>query len=107
MTAIESSVGLDGVEWERSYLALDTRLDRPVAIKVPLLHGKDDLDTLRRFQVEAVALARPHLHHPNLCMIYDVATCEGIPYLTMRYIEGESLRHRLGAVWRASGRRPR
>src|SRR5205807_151734 len=79
------------------YLATDTRLDRPVAIKVPVVQGKGDAATLRRFQIEAVALARLHLHHPNLCMIYDVATCDGLPYLTMRYIEGESLRHRLQA----------
>ena len=79
------------------YLATDTRLDRPVAIKIPVVRGKDDTDTMQRFQVEAVALARLHLHHPNLCMIYDVAMCDGLPYLTMRYIEGESLRRRLDA----------
>jgi class 3 adenylate cyclase len=71
------------------YLAVDTRLDRQVALKVPFLRDNDEI-VLHRFQQEARALAR--LHHPNLCAVYDSAEHGGIHYLTMRYIEGASLR---------------
>ena len=77
------------------YLADDTRLDRQVAIKIPSPHGLGDSALLQRFQQEAIVLAR--LHHPNLCAVYDASTHDGIPYMTMRYIEGKPLRQKLAA----------
>src|SRR5437870_4162287 len=60
------------------YLAHDTLLDRPVALKIP--HIRDE-----RFLREARAAAS--FHHPNFCPIYDVGEIDGHPYLAMAYIE--------------------
>jgi serine/threonine protein kinase len=68
------------------YKALDTRLDRAVAIKVlpaPVAH---DSDRLRRFEHEARAIAS--LNHPHICQLYDI----GPGYLVLEYIDGEPLR---------------
>lgn len=76
------------------YLALDGRLDRLVAIKVPFLRGGDDAFILQRFQQEAVILAR--LNHTHLCTVFDAAEWQGFHYLTMRFIDGASLRQKRG-----------
>lgn len=81
------------------YLARDSRLDRPVAIKVlPPGTGQDPQRT-RRFLQEARAVSA--LNHPNVCVVYEVGeTEEDEPYIAMEYIEGEGLNTRLkdGAV---------
>ena len=67
-------------------------LDRPVAIKVPLprqLATQRDKD---RFLLEARAAAR--LRHPNICPIYDVGEHEGVPYIAMGFIEGDTPQRR-------------
>jgi hypothetical protein len=75
------------------YLARDTQLDRPVALKVPFLGGPE-ADALRaRFLHEARAAAA--LHHPGICPVYDVGEADGTPYLTMPYLTGEPLSRRL------------
>jgi len=75
------------------YRALDTRLDREVAIKVlPAKHAVDP-DRLRRFEQETRAVAA--LNHPNVLALYDVGSHEGSPYLVTELLEGESLRDRL------------
>lgn len=71
------------------YLARDTQLDRAVALKVPHLREDDDPRRLERFYREARAAAT--LHHPNICPIHDVGEVDGVPFLTMAYIEGRSL----------------
>jgi class 3 adenylate cyclase len=71
------------------YLAHDTRLDRDVALKVPHREVAADPRALERFYREARAVA--HLHHPNICQIYDVDQADGIPYLSMAFIEGRAL----------------
>ncbi|HYT95489.1 MAG TPA: serine/threonine-protein kinase [Gemmataceae bacterium] len=75
------------------YLAHDTQLDRPVALKVPHFSLEDDPTALERFYREARAAAT--LDHPNLCPVHDVGEVSGTHYLTMAYIEGESLAERL------------
>src|SRR5262249_16558352 len=72
------------------YLADDTELDRPVALKIPKFadDGHDE-DLSQRFYREARAAA--HLRHANLCPVYDVGEIEGIRYLSMAYIEGRPL----------------
>jgi hypothetical protein len=70
------------------YLAHDTQLDRQVALKVPQLTA-DDAVAVQRFYREARAAAM--LQHPNLCPVYDFGEINGIPYLTMPYIEGKLL----------------
>jgi serine/threonine protein kinase len=68
------------------FLAHDPQLDRLVALKVPSFRGADR-DALReRFLREARAAAK--LSHPNLCPVYDVGEVNGVPYLTMAYVEG-------------------
>jgi predicted Ser/Thr protein kinase len=76
------------------YLAHDTQLGRRVALKVPHLRGGDDDVApdrcgLDRFYREARVAAT--LDHPNLCPVYDVGQIDGIPYLTMAYIQGRPL----------------
>jgi hypothetical protein len=67
------------------YLATDTRLDRPVALKVPHFTSADGPDALDRFEREAKAAAA--LDHPNLCTVFDAGQIDGRPYLTMAFIE--------------------
>ena len=71
------------------YLAHDSKLDRHVAMKVPLFTDADGPLVPERFLREARAAAA--LHHPNLCPIHDVGQVEGIFFLTMAHIEGRSL----------------
>jgi hypothetical protein len=71
------------------YLALDTQLERKVALKVPHFGPDEGPQALERFRREAKAAAT--LHHPNLCPVFDVGEQEGIHFLTMAFIEGKSL----------------
>jgi serine/threonine protein kinase/class 3 adenylate cyclase len=73
----------------RVYLARDTQLDRPVALKVPFLDVGDHTVARERFYREARAAAT--LHHPNICPVYDVGIEGNTPYLTMAYIDGMTL----------------
>jgi len=75
------------------YRARDTRLDRTVAIKVLPEQFSQNPDLRQRFEREARAISS--LNHPNICHLYDVGHQEGIDYLVMEYIEGESLAQRL------------
>jgi formylglycine-generating enzyme required for sulfatase activity len=74
------------------YLAHDTQLGRKVGLKVPHLEP-GDATVLQRFYREARAAAT--LHHPNICPVHDVGEQDGIPYLTMAFIEGRTLAARL------------
>jgi len=75
------------------YKANDTRLDRTVAIKVLLEHLAESPERKERFEREAKAISQ--LNHPNICTLYDVGEQDGIDYLVMEYIEGETLAERL------------
>ncbi|HYM11178.1 MAG TPA: serine/threonine-protein kinase, partial [Bryobacterales bacterium] len=77
------------------YRAKDTRLDRIVAIKVLPAHLAEDPEVRRRFEHEARAASR--LNHPHICALYDVGHEEGIDFLVMEYLEGETLAARLAA----------
>lgn len=71
------------------YKAQDTRLDRTVAIKVlPESFAITD-DIKSRFEREAKAISS--LNHPNICTLFDVGQQDGIEYLVMEFIEGETL----------------
>ena len=72
----------------RVYLARDTVLDRPVAVKF-IGHVAPDAEDRERFLVEARAVAR--LQHPNVVTIYRVGELEGHPYLITEYIRGKNL----------------
>jgi tetratricopeptide (TPR) repeat protein len=71
------------------YLAHDSQLDRQVALKVPHFAAGAGPEVLQRFDREARTAAT--LEHPNICPVYDVGKIEGVPYLTMAYIQGRSL----------------
>ena len=72
------------------YQARDTILNRKVAVKILRSDLAEDKDFVRRFQVEAQAVAS--LSHPNIVSIYDVGQENGLPYLVMEYVEGLTLR---------------
>ena len=74
------------------YRARDTRLDRTVAIKV-LPTQLADSERRQRFEREARAVSA--LSHPNICSLYDVGNQDGIDFLVMEYLEGETLAARL------------
>src|ERR671913_1608101 len=71
------------------YRAKDLRLGRWVAIKVLLPHTSTDLDARRRFEREARAIA--NLNHPNICTLHDVGSEDGVDYIVMEYLEGDTL----------------
>jgi len=75
------------------YRARDTRLDRSVAIKIlsPEVSG----DPVRRQRFEREAKVISSLNHPHICVLHDVGHQEGVDYLVMEYIEGETLAQRL------------
>ncbi len=75
------------------YKARDTRLDRIVAIKVlpARFASRDDLRL--RFEREARIISS--LNHPHICTLHDVGTQDGVSFLVMEYLEGETLAARL------------
>ncbi len=76
------------------YQALDTLLGRDVAVKVLRSHLSEDDAFRRRFAREGRSAAS--LSHPNIVQMYDVGeTPEGVPYIVMEYVEGETLEHRI------------
>jgi eukaryotic-like serine/threonine-protein kinase len=75
------------------YKATDTRLDRTVAIKVLPEHVASNPDLKQRFEREAKTLAA--LSHPHICPIHDVGSQNGVDFLVMEYLEGETLEQRL------------
>ncbi len=75
------------------YLARDHQLDRLVALKIPNPDYLEDPVWTERFYREARSMAT--LRHPHLCPVYDVGSVEGTHYITMAYIEGESLNETL------------
>src|SRR5580704_13241895 len=77
------------------YRARDTRLDRPVAIKVLPESLANDSDRLQRFEQEARVLST--LNHPNLLAIYDVGTQGGTHFLVSEFLEGQTLREEMEA----------
>src|SRR4051812_7078222 len=75
------------------YRARDTRLERIVAIKVLPAQFADDPQFCERFDREARTIST--LDHPNICALYDVGQQNGMAYLVMQYLEGETLQSRL------------
>lgn len=72
------------------YVAVDTRLDRQVALKVLPPHMAAEESWLERFKTEAKALAA--LNHPNIVTIHSVEQVGGLHFLTMELIQGRTLR---------------
>src|SRR5437879_3762725 len=88
---IQSPLGAGGMG--EVYRALDTRLDRTVAIKILPEHLSQSPEAKQRFDREARAISS--LNHPNICTLHDVGHQSGTDYLVMEFLEGETLADRL------------
>ena len=78
-----------GVVWK----AVDTTLDREVAIKVLPDAFAEDTERLARFEREAKLLAS--LNHPNIATVHSIHEKEGLRFLAMEFVDGEDLAQRL------------
>jgi eukaryotic-like serine/threonine-protein kinase len=75
------------------YRARDTRLERTVAIKILPRELSNDPIRKQRFELEAKTISS--LNHPHICVLHDVGSQDGIDYLVMECVEGETLAKRL------------
>src|SRR5467141_50450 len=75
------------------YRARDTRLERTVAIKI--LPAQFSADPVRKQRFEREAKTISSLNHPHICVLHDVGSHDGIDYLVMECVEGETLAKRL------------
>ncbi len=74
------------------YKAKDTRLERTVAIKILPSHLSQNPQLKQRFEREARAISS--LSHSNICSLYDIGNQDGIDYIVMEYLEGDTLSRR-------------
>ncbi len=75
------------------YKARDTRLDRTVAVKVLPPHVASSPELRQRFEREARAVSS--LNHPNICTLHDIGHQDGVDFLVMEFLDGETLAVRL------------
>ena len=75
------------------YRARDTRLNRTVAIKILPSHLSENPILRQRFEREAKAISS--LNHPHICVLHDIGNQDGIQFLVMECVEGETLAKRL------------
>lgn len=88
---IQSPIGAGGMG--EVYRARDTRLDRDVAIKVLAAHLSQNTELRVRFEREAKVISG--LQHPNICVLHDIGRQDGVDFLVMEFLEGETLSARL------------
>ena len=88
---IQSPLGRGGMG--EVYRAQDTRLLRTVAIKILPSHLSDSPEAKQRFDREARAISS--LNHPNICTLFDIGNQQGVDFLVMELLEGETLAERL------------
>ncbi|HVS20232.1 MAG TPA: serine/threonine-protein kinase, partial [Pyrinomonadaceae bacterium] len=88
---IRSKIGAGGMG--EVYLAQDTQLDRKVALKILPGDVAANQDRMRRFTQEAKAAAA--LNHPNIAHIYEMGESNGMHFIAMEYVEGDTLREKI------------
>ena len=88
---IRSKIGEGGMG--EVYLAEDTQLHRNVALKVLPAEVGANQDRMRRFKQEATAAAA--LNHPNIAHIYEIGESNGLHFIAMEHIDGETLREKI------------
>ena len=88
---IQSPLGAGGMG--EVYRARDTRLERTVAIKI--LPAQFSFDPARKQRFEREAKTISNLNHPHICVLYDIGSQDGVDYLVMECVEGETLAKRL------------
>jgi serine/threonine-protein kinase len=89
---LEAKLGSGGMS--TVYLARDQTLDRAVAVKVMHREMSEQAEQLERFRQEARAVAK--LSHPNVVSVIDAGEDGGYPYIVFEYVEGETLKQRIG-----------
>src|SRR6516164_5346095 len=90
---IEAKLGEGGMGLV--YRAFDTRLDRPVAIKILRSDATTSPERKRRFLQEAKAASA--LNHPNIIHIYDIGSSDETDYIAMEFVAGKTLDHLIGS----------
>ncbi|HVQ39093.1 MAG TPA: protein kinase [Pyrinomonadaceae bacterium] len=93
---IESLLGIGGMG--EVYLARETKLNRLVALKILPAQFVADAERANRFAREAQALSA--LNHPNLITIYEVGELDGLHFIAMEFVEGQTLRAMMGNALR-------
>src|SRR5262250_1851666 len=88
---IQSPLGAGGMG--EVYRALDSRLQRTVAIKILPSHLSETSEAKERLEREAKAISS--LNHPNICTLHDVGSQDGTDFLVMEHLEGETLADRM------------
>ncbi len=88
---IQSPLGAGGMG--EIYRARDTRLERDVAVKVLSAKLSSDPSARQRLEREAKAISK--LSHPHICTLHDIGHQDGMDFLVMELVEGETLDHRL------------
>lgn len=84
---VEREIGRGGMG--RVYLALDTRLRRPVALKLLPRSFSDSAERVRRFQQEARVVSA--LNHPNIITIHEIGETDGLRFIVTEFVDGETL----------------
>src|SRR6202795_4715931 len=88
---IHSPLGAGGMG--EVYRARDTRLERDVAVKVLPANLSSDPNLRQRLEREAKAVSK--LSHPHICTLHDIGHQDGVDFLVMELVEGETLEQRL------------